>query len=55
MGKIGESLGWGQFNILGKTLDFKVGTGTAFLGGFVPIIPQNIELSPPQKFPNFPH
>ena len=26
-----------------------------FLGGFVPIIPQNIRLSPTQRFPNFPH
>ena len=26
-----------------------------FFGGFVPIIPQNIRLSPTQRFPNFPH
>ena len=26
-----------------------------FLGEFVPVIPQNIGLSPPWRFPNFPH
>ena len=26
-----------------------------FFGGFVPDIPQNIGLSPPRRFPNFPH
>ena len=31
------------------TLKFEV------FGGFVPIIPQNIRLSPTQRFPNFPH